>query len=294
MRCSKMRSLHFVLSFVSIHFIVAQLPVYEYLKELCPPNLTVMTREDHIIKCSEICPSGAICIKGVCCRNASIAKCRSTIFRYSIGLACFLSDPNSCPPGTRCIRSTIFSIHLCCSESAELNICPGTHPIPQLIDGILAICNSETTCRKGYVCTNSKASQGTCCSLPTCSDGQRAKRRCKTTCPRGQRCTKIGNANWCCNIPSTCSSLGNREGVGACRRESDCASGFTCREHQNPSGISRCCVHKPRCPDSTIALIRHGKAVQCFIHGSPCMTVCEIMQDIVVNERRIAVYNVAQ
>ncbi|KHN79316.1 hypothetical protein Tcan_04450, partial [Toxocara canis] len=48
-------------------------------------------------------------------------------------------------------------------------------------------------------------------------------------------------------------------------------SDFTCKKHLKRFGGFQCCAGNPHCPDGRKALIRHGKVVQCFIHGSPCM-----------------------
>ncbi|KHN79339.1 hypothetical protein Tcan_04448, partial [Toxocara canis] len=61
-------------------------------------------------------------------------------------------------------------------------------------------------------------------------------------------------------------------GNPSCRtQQSDCRSDFTCKKHLKRFGGFQCCAGNPHCPDGRKALIRHGKVVQCFIHGSPCM-----------------------
>ncbi|KAI6204500.1 hypothetical protein M3Y94_00681500 [Aphelenchoides besseyi] len=111
---------------------------------------------------------------------------------------CNVADPTSCPNGFICMRSSMFSQAVCCSDTSvsRTDVCGGDSPLASPNP-----CSAISPCPGGYNCRN-----GRCCPAkgmcPTGSPlGGLTSCSPNNPCPNNYQCVTNNGAQYCCPAP---------------------------------------------------------------------------------------------
>ncbi|CAD6197010.1 unnamed protein product [Caenorhabditis auriculariae] len=264
------------------------IPVYEYLRGLCPAPMIPLTNKRTVRTCSNAeCPAGSTCSQGICCIEPPM--CRHPVYRSSTGHPCLPNIKHNCPNFSVCVPSSIDGMNVCCSSKTEKtlpskpkgrsslakeNVCPASHPVVANDGTKLVLC---ADCKKG-VCAHFRGSNvDVCCQSheQVCGvgstvqmDGAMPRDCSKRPCGPGYECslTSIGTRT-CCSL-ATCPNGRRARAVCAagCRRDEKC---------ERVQGQLWCCPQEERqlrCPRGGIST-----GENCLPNSSLCPfgTTCE-------------------
>ncbi|KAK0416796.1 hypothetical protein QR680_012690 [Steinernema hermaphroditum] len=230
-------------------------------RQMCPGGVAPTGRS-----CYTSCPSGQLCVAGVCCPQANTGvqlTCPGGSQPYG------MCQNGYCAQGYQCVQST----GMCCAVVQQSYSCPGgSLSVGQCINGQCGngySCNSQSnlccqaSTRNPFVCPdgtqaagacvngqcggNFKCSNGLCCAhtatTPRCLDGTEAVGACMNgRCGDGYACT-VGNICCIANLVEACpaghEALGPCVG-GLCPAVSQCVGGQCCAATGGIPGAFMC------------------------------------------------------
>ncbi len=173
------------------------------------------------------CPSGGICLDGVCQSNGcdNSAQCKN-------GFVCKNHKCLPCTADSECLDG-----HICVSGQCTKGNCHGPHdkscPDGQICkEHQCSGCAEDLECGEGMLCVNQKCIKGTCRSSKDCKDGKVCKSYNCQACTDKSEC----EPNHVC-IKGVCKE-------GDCLTNKDCTNGQVCKNNkcQNCMADTDCSV----------------------------------------------------